>query len=87
MINARILSLSTLLLPPLMFRAAPSPAISVVEVFVAGGRVASLVAYQPPDTSYTNVHLLSADGRVTAQQLKIWSMGCGWNQTVSEGPH
>lgn len=54
---------------------------SVVEVFVARGQVASLVAYQPPDLGYTNVHVLSGDGRVATKGIHVWSMGCGWNET------
>ena len=55
---------------------------SLVEVFVAGGKVAALMAYQPPGLDYTQVHLLGADeqspGQAHARAVRVESMGCGW---------
>ena len=62
---------------------------SVVEIFVAGGRVAALMAYEPPDTAHTFVHLfaggqpqsVSTTTTVTLQTVNVWSVGCGWNES------
>ena len=54
---------------------------SVVEIFVAGGRVAGLMATRTPNaTLATAVHVFAPAGALVAS-LDIWSMGCGWNKT------
>ena len=58
---------------------------SVVEIFVAGGRVAGLMATRTPNaTLATAVHVFApafAPAGALVASLDIWSMGCGWNET------
>jgi sucrose-6-phosphate hydrolase SacC (GH32 family) len=64
---------------------------SIVEVFVGGGRVAAVMAYQPPndvsDTdamgleNFTSVHLFADQSQAVAN-VSIHQMGCAWNQTA-----
>ena len=57
---------------------------SIVEVFVAGGQVAGLMATRTPNaTLATAVHLFAAGGgpALTLNRLDIWELGCGWNMT------
>ena len=66
---------------------------SIVEVFIAGGRVAAVMPYQPPNdvtnvlsmdlSNYTNVHFF-AEQPQDVSDVAIHAMGCGWNQTM---PH
>lgn len=61
-----------------------------VEVFIGGGRVAAVMAYQPPNEvanansmqldSYSSVHLFAAQP-LSVANVVIHQMGCGWNQT------
>ena len=60
---------------------------SIVEIFVAGGRVAALMAYEPADVSMTHVHMwgegtaaeqAGAAVGVGARDVEVFSMGCGW---------
>ena len=56
---------------------------SIIEIFVAGGQVASLMAFQPPSVNYTNVHLFAAgEEAVTAKAVHVFEMGCGWNESA-----
>ena len=64
---------------------------SIVEVFVGGGRVAAVMDYQPPNDvsgrddldllGYSGVHLFAEQAQEVTG-LKVWQMGCGWNQTT-----
>lgn len=65
---------------------------SIVEIFVGGGRVAAVMAYQPPNDvsdvgaamdieNFTSVHLF-ADQPQAVTNISIHQMGCGWNQTA-----
>ena len=66
---------------------------SIVELFVGGGRVAAVMAYQPPNDvsdinamdieNFTSVHLFADQPQVVAN-VSIHQMGCGWNQTALE---
>jgi hypothetical protein len=66
---------------------------SIVEVFVAGGQVAALVAYEPKSVAMTSLHVfgeeeeeedLSSRGEgeksrvVEARDVRVYSMSCGW---------
>ena len=66
---------------------------SIVEVFIGGGRVAAVMAYQPPNAvtlggrgsspelwGYTSVHLFAHQPQ-SVSNVAIHQMGCGWNQT------
>lgn len=61
---------------------------SIVETFVAGGRVAGITAHVPPSTNFSNVHLFDLGesemqlAPIEVKDLQVWSMGCGWNETT-----
>ena len=58
---------------------------SIVEVFVGGGRVAAVMAYQPPNDvsdpkaleleSFTSVHMFAGQD-AKATNVKVHQMGC-----------
>ena len=54
---------------------------SVVEIFVAGGRVAGLMATRTPNSTLATAVHLFAPAEALVASLDIWSMGCGWNET------
>jgi sucrose-6-phosphate hydrolase SacC (GH32 family) len=56
---------------------------SVVEVFIGGGLVAAVMPYQPPNISYTSVHLFSTLQPQLVRNVTVWEMSCGWNQTTN----
>eukprot|EP01052_Picozoa_sp_SAG31_P028558 SAG31_NODE_2767_length_5122_cov_7.978101_6_plen_111_part_00 len=65
---------------------------SIVEVFLGGGKIAAVMAYQPPNevdsinskkrdlAGYSSVHFFA--DQPTMANLEIHQMGCGWNQTL-----
>jgi hypothetical protein len=60
---------------------------SLVEVFVAGGQVSALMAYEPPSLTATQVHMFTEptmplEAAVgVAARVQVHSMGCGWNDS------
>jgi hypothetical protein len=59
----------------------------LVEVFVAGGQVSALMAYEPPSLTATQVHMfmeptMPREAAVgVAARVQVHSMGCGWNDS------
>ena len=60
---------------------------SIIEVFVAGGRVSGLVTTLPAAQEYSKIHLVASAmnaGPIAATNISAWGMGCGWNETRTQ---